>query len=241
MLNIVFKFTSLVSFCRCRGVIAEFRSYIKQGTMSKAAQRAYTAIRDSILSGEYTPGMHLTESDLADIIGISRTPVHDALLRLKADGLIEMQRNQGARVKSYSDKDIDEIFELRAYLEGYGAKLATQYIEDKDIEKLEQLADEMEALGDAADTDSLFEFTRLNSEFHTVIVDATASDLLKRLLSQLVDMPLAVLKERTWRGRSNQQRSNEQHRGIIEALKQRDPKWSRSIMYGHIISTRPLR
>jgi hypothetical protein len=60
--------------------------------MSKAAQRAYTAIRDSIISGDYAPGMHLTESELAGIVGVSRTPVHDALLRLKADGLIEMQR-----------------------------------------------------------------------------------------------------------------------------------------------------
>ena len=92
--------------------------------MSKAAQRAYTAIRDSIINGAYAPGMHLTESELAEIVGVSRTPVHDALLRLKADGLIEMQRNQGARVKTYSDRDINEIFELRAYLEGYGAELA---------------------------------------------------------------------------------------------------------------------
>ena len=69
--------------------------------MSKAAQRAYTAIRDSIIGGAYAPGMHLTESELAEIVGVSRTPVHDALLRLKADGLIEMQRNQGARVKTY--------------------------------------------------------------------------------------------------------------------------------------------
>jgi DNA-binding GntR family transcriptional regulator len=207
--------------------------------MSKAAQRAYTAIRDSILSGDYAPGMHLTESELAGIVGVSRTPVHDALLRLKADGLIEMQRNQGARVKTYSDRDIDEIFELRAYLEGYGAELAARYIEDDTITKLEGLADEMEAMGKAEDTNSLYELSRLNHGFHEAIVDASESDLLKQLLSQLLDMPLEVLKERSWRGRVNQERSNEQHRDIIEALKQRDPKWARSVMYGHIISTRP--
>lgn len=207
--------------------------------MSKAAQRAYTAIRDSILSGEYEAGMHLTESELAEIVGVSRTPVHDALLRLKADGLIEMQRNQGARVKSYSDKDIDEIFELRAYLEGYGAELAARYIEDENITELERLAGEMEALEKAEDTNSLYELSRLNNAFHQVVVDLSESDLLKQLLSQLMDMPLEVLKERSWRGRVNQERSNEQHRDIIEALKQRDPKWARAIMYGHIISTRP--
>jgi DNA-binding GntR family transcriptional regulator len=207
--------------------------------MSKAAQRAYTAIRDSIISGDYAPGMHLTESELAGIVGVSRTPVHDALLRLKADGLIEMQRNQGARVKTYSDRDIDEIFELRAYLEGYGAELAARYIEDKDIAELEKLADEMEAHGVAEDTADLYEFSRLNSDFHRAIIDASGSDLLNLLLSQLVDMPLVVLKEHSWRGRANQERSNEQHRDIIEALKNRDPKWARSVMYGHVISTRP--
>jgi DNA-binding GntR family transcriptional regulator len=207
--------------------------------MSKAAQRAYTAIRDSIISGDYAPGMHLTESELAGIVGVSRTPVHDALLRLKADGLIEMQRNQGARVKTYSDRDIDEIFELRAYLEGYGAELAARYIQDKDIDELEKLADEMEAHGVAEDTADLYEFSRLNSDFHRAIIDASGSDLLNLLLSQLVDMPLVVLKEHSWRGRANQERSNEQHRDIIEALKNRDPKWARSVMYGHVISTRP--
>ena len=207
--------------------------------MSKAAQRAYTAIRDSILSGEYAPGMHLTESELAGIVGVSRTPVHDALLRLKADGLIEMQRSQGARVKSYSNKDIDEIFELRAYLEGYGAEMAARYIDEGTLAKLEKLADEMEALEKAEESNTLFEVSRLNHDFHQTIVNASESELLKQLLTQLMDMPLEVLKERTWRGRINQERSNEQHRDIIDALRQQDPKWARSIMYGHIISTRP--
>jgi len=208
--------------------------------MSKAAQRAYTAIRDSILNGEYEPGTHLTESDLAKFIGVSRTPVHDALLHLKADGLVDMQRNQGARVKSYSDRDIDELYELRAYLEGYGTEMAATYRKDSDIEALENLAIEMETLGDADSTEELYELSRLNSEFHKIIVDASESELLKTLLSNLVEMPLEVLKKRTWSGRLNRQRSNEQHRDIIEALKQRDPKWARAVMYGHLISNRPL-
>ncbi len=207
--------------------------------MSKAAQRAYTAIRDSIINGAYAPGMHLTESELAEIVGVSRTPVHDALLRLKADGLIEMQRNQGARVKNYSDRDIDEIFELRAYLEGYGAELAAQDISDKDIVILEKFADEMEALGQVEDTAGLYEFARINSNFHKKIIEASGSALLTSLLSRLIDMPLVVLKEHSWRGRANQNRSNEQHRNIIDALKSHDPKWARSVMYGHLISTRP--
>ena len=207
--------------------------------MSKAAQRAYTAIRDSIVNGDYAPGAHLTESELAGIVGVSRTPIHDALLRLKADGLIEMQRNQGARVKSYSDRDIDEMFELRAYLEGYGAELAARYIDDDAIAELDKLAEELESLGTAEDTAGLYEISRINNQFHKVIINASESALLTLLLSQLVDMPLVVLKERSWRGRINQKRSNEQHRDIIEALKSRDPKWARAVMYGHVISTRP--
>nr|HIL75317.1 GntR family transcriptional regulator [Rhodospirillales bacterium] len=209
------------------------------GGMSKAAQRAYTAIRDSIIGGAYAPGMHLTESELAEIVGVSRTPVHDALLRLKADGLIEMQRNQGARVKTYPDRDIDEIFELRAYLEGYGAELAAHDISDEDITQLEKLANEMEALGRVQDTAGLYEFARINSSFHKKIIEASGSIFLTSLLSQLIDMPLVVLKEHSWRGRANQHRSNQQHRNIIDALKSHDPKWARSVMYGHIISTRP--
>jgi len=207
--------------------------------MSKAAQRAYTAIRDSIISGDYAPGMHLTESELAGIVGVSRTPVHDALLRLKADGLIEMQRNQGARVKTYSNRDIDEIFELRAYLEGYGAELTARDISDEDIIQLEKLADEMEVLGKVDDTSGLYEFARINSSFHKKIIEASGSILLTSLLAPLIDMPLVVLKEHSWRSQANQHRSNEQHRNIIDALKSHDPEWARSVMYGHLISTRP--
>jgi DNA-binding GntR family transcriptional regulator len=183
--------------------------------------------------------MHLTESVLAEIVGVSRTPVHDALLRLKADGLIEMQRNQGARVKTYSERDIGEIFELRAYLEGYGAELAACDISDEDIVELEKFADEMEALGNVEDTSGLYEFSRINSSFHKKIIEVSGSILLASLLAQLIDMPLVVLKEHSWHSQANQHRSNEQHRNIIDALRNHDSKWARSIMYGHIISTRP--
>jgi DNA-binding GntR family transcriptional regulator len=211
----------------------------KGGDMSKVAERAYTAIRDSIISGAYAQGMHLTESELAEIVGVSRTPIHDALLRLKADGLIELQRNQGARVKTYTDRDVNEIFELRAYLEGYGAELAARDISNDDIITLEKIADEMEALGQVEDTAGLYNFSRINSSFHRKIIEASGSVLLTSLLSQLIDMPLVVLKEHSWSGRANQQRSNEQHRNIIDALKSHDPKWAKSVMYGHLISTRP--
>ena len=97
----------------------------------------------------------------------------------------------------------------------------------------------MESLGTAEDTAGLYEISRINNQFHKVIMNASESASLTLLLSQLVDMPLVVLKERSWRGRINQKRSNEQHRDIIEALKSRDPKSARSVMYGHVISTRP--
>jgi DNA-binding GntR family transcriptional regulator len=97
----------------------------------------------------------------------------------------------------------------------------------------------MEVLGKVQDTAGLYEFARINSSFHKKIIEASGSILLTSLLSQLIDMPLVVLKEHSWRGRANQHRSNQQHRNIIDALKSHDPKWARSVMYGHIISTRP--
>lgn len=207
--------------------------------MSTAGQKAYDKIRDAILSGELAAGRHLTEADLAKSVGVSRTPVRDALLRLSTEGLVEMQRNHGATVRSFSERDIFEIFELRATLESFSAKWAAKNISEDALRELEELARKMETMPRPRTRRQLRAFAQLNTRFHQCIVDASASKLLDGLLTQLIEMPLMDLKEGSWQSQVNFDKTNKQHREIIEALRSRSQEWSASAMYAHVISTRP--
>ena len=83
----------------------------------KAVEKAYAAVRDGIVSGKYAPGTRITEQEVAELAGVSRTPVREALRQLNVEGLLEFVPNQGAVVTSWSERELDEIFDLRAVLE----------------------------------------------------------------------------------------------------------------------------
>ena len=96
--------------------------------MSKAATKAYDAIRARILSGELAPGSHLKEEELAEFCGVSRTPLRDALRSLAADFYVSTVPNHGTFVSDWSVADIDDIFTLRGMLEGYAAQRAASRV-----------------------------------------------------------------------------------------------------------------
>jgi DNA-binding GntR family transcriptional regulator len=171
---------------------------------------------------------------------VSRTPVRDALRRLAGEGLVVTERERGTYVAAFSPQEVDDIFQLRAALEGYGAALAVKRISAADITRLEQLAARMEALvGNRKSGVDLTRFAALNNAFHHVILDAAGSRRLSTMLGPLIDIPIVLLKHYNWRGRVDPGRSNVQHREIIDAFKARDAIWARTRMQSHIISTRP--
>ena len=91
----------------------------------RAVDRAYEAVRTGIIAGRYLAGARLTEQEIATAVGVSRTPVREALRRLDAEGLVEFTPNLGAVVTTWSEADSDEVFDLRAMLESYSARRAT--------------------------------------------------------------------------------------------------------------------
>ncbi|MST33366.1 GntR family transcriptional regulator, partial [Acidimicrobiaceae bacterium USS-CC1] len=105
---------------------------------------AYTALRDGIARGEHAAGSRLREEDLAATLGLSRTPVREALRRLQAEGLVEVEPRRGALVATWSADELDEIFELRALVEGYGARRAAARVADAQVGLLEELCEGME-------------------------------------------------------------------------------------------------
>jgi DNA-binding GntR family transcriptional regulator len=205
--------------------------------MARTADKVYDLIRHDILDGSYEAGHHLKEEVLAESIGVSRTPIREALRQLHADGLVDFIANQGTFVANWAADDLDEIFGLRALLEGYGCHLAARRISDDDLDRLDCLANQMLELyrsqGEAA-TDQI---ARLNNEFHQLILKASGNRRLTSMISHIVAVPLV---HRTFHRYDSAalQRSLTHHGELVTALRWRDPAWASSVMRAHILAAR---
>lgn len=201
--------------------------------MSKAADQAYQRIRSRIVSGEYPPGTHLKEELVAKDTGVSRTPVREALRRLHADHLVEFIANRGAYVASWDLDHIDDLFMLRALLEGYAANRAASRITAEQIDILETAVAEIDRvlpLHSAADRAA---FIDANQRFHSTILAAANSDRLAKMISSLVEMPMLFQTLDTY-DTDDLERSNHHHREIVDALKARDALWAQKVMETHL-------
>lgn len=201
--------------------------------MSKITDFAYERIRDRIISGEYPAGAHLKEEQIAHDTGASRTPVREALRRLNAEQLVTFVPNRGAYVASWSDDDVNEIFVLRAILEGYAAYRAAPRISTEQLASLEECADTIDAnlVGETPARRS--EIVDANHRFHSVILAAANSERLTKLLSWLVETPL-ILHVFDRYGPDDIAHSNQHHREMIDALRAKNPIWAQKVMETHL-------
>lgn len=203
--------------------------------MSKATEKAYSLIRENILSGTFAAGAHLKEGELVDLCGVSRTPVRDALRQLAIDRYVVTRRNQGVFVNEWSVEDIKDIFELRAILESMVAERAAAHITDEQVEELDAIQQAIQAMLDENSTLDVEFFLEQNKRFHAILLEATKSRALADSLSQIVQPPLIAQTARQY-SRQELQNSNDHHRDIVSALEARDGALAASIMKIHIIS-----
>ena len=197
----------------------------------RAAEHAYERIRERILAGDLPGGHWLRESDLATDIGVSRTPVREALRRLAAEGLVLYQQNRGMQVQSWRTQDLEEIFALRTLLEPWGCRLAAS-AGHADIEELGALADAMDAVAAKRHPD-FAELTELNNRFHGAILDASGNSRLPSLVASVVRVPL-VSRTFSLYSRDALSRSLAHHHELVHALAQADADWAESVMRSHI-------
>ncbi|OLT24710.1 hypothetical protein BJF79_13225 [Actinomadura sp. CNU-125] len=199
--------------------------------MARAADVAYAAVRRMILSGDAAAGSRLGESELAETLGLSRTPVREALQRLGSDGLVEVLPHRGARVVEWTAADLAEIFELRTLLEPYAAARAARIGQDEPVlADLRARCDAMEAAADARD---LGELARLNSAFHAALIDASRNRRLPGMLTSVMHAPLIVGTFRRY-DRTELDRSMNHHRELVAAIAAGDPDWAEAVMRAHI-------
>jgi DNA-binding GntR family transcriptional regulator len=141
----------------------------------------FTTLRDEILSGELGPGERLNTSQLSERLGVSRTPIREALNRLTSIGLVENIPHRGAFVRKLSIEEIIEMYYIRAALEGIAARLAARNLKEEEIQQLLGYCDEMESHLSTGDYQRILE---TNFEFHSIIYQAAQSPRLQSLILQ---------------------------------------------------------
>jgi DNA-binding GntR family transcriptional regulator len=227
------QFTKVHLFCIHIGHICA-KTWLMPRTSSAIV---YNTLKAKIISGELLAGTHLREEELAVSLGCSRTPVREAIRQLEAEGLIEFSPHRGARVTSWTDEDISQIFHMRLLLEGRASRLAAERIEDYHIEKLEVLATEMERICKSSQKDRFTQLTELNNAFHGLIHEASLETMLVSTLRGIVQVAM-VKNTFSLYSKEQLQRSMNHHRELIAALEHKDPEWAEAVMHCHIRSAR---
>ena len=201
-----------------------------------AAERAHAELRRRIVDGRLPPGHRLKEAELAAELGLSRTPVRDALSRLTVEGLIDFRPNVGATVAVWSEPQIELTFRIRALLEPFAAEVAASAITDGEVEEMRRLCAAMEAAAGRETAADLGRLSEANGLLHRMIVDATRSDQLIKLTTLALDAPLS---QRIFSRYTDAEiaRSMRHHREIVDALAHRDPAWAASAMRTHILAS----
>lgn len=191
-------------------------------------------IREAIIAGRLDPGQRLKEEELARELGMSRTPVREALLALQSEGLVESIPRRGASVRAYAVEDLDDTYQLRALLEGYAARRAAARISPEDVERLEQSCDRFVRL---RAEDDLLDLVQENLFFHNVVLEAAGSVRLRTLVRKVIEIPL-VYKSYYWYSPEQKLISEHYHRQLTRALRVRDAERAELIMKEHVLEAR---
>jgi DNA-binding GntR family transcriptional regulator len=206
-----------------------------QAPLTRSASISATElIRAAIVGGRLEPGRRLKEEELARELGISRTPVREALLFLQAEGLVVSTPNRGATVRSYEPEEIEDMYQLRALLEGHAAHRAATRISAADIRRLRKSNVRFASLRVA---DDLLDLIAENLVFHNTILEAAASDRLAEMVRKVVELPL-VYRSFYWYSPEQKLISDHYHQQLTHAMQERDPERAELIMKEHVFEAR---
>ena len=195
--------------------------------------RVFHKIREGILSGKYAANEELKEKNIGDELGVSRTPVREALRQLELEGLVSIIPNKGAYVVGLSKKDIRDIYEMRSLLEGLCAKWAAVNVTEEQLNELEENIFLSEFHAGKQNWEQMVE---LDNRFHEILYLASGSKELRHVLSDYHQYVQRVRKI-TLAEAKRVQESTEEHKVIVEALKKHDPEKAEEAATIHIRNT----
>jgi len=193
--------------------------------MKKTVERHQTlrekileVIKDAIISGEMKAGSRVSEPEMAERFGISRTPIREAFRQLAAEGYLTIVPRKGAVIRIFSPRDIEEFYAVKSILEGYAARLACEKLSDKDIDRLEAINNRLEDLGRQNDVKHFF---KIHNDFHSLFIKAADNEKLREIHNSLVER-FQRLRFTSLSLPGRMALSVQEHKKIIEAFRARD-------------------
>jgi DNA-binding GntR family transcriptional regulator len=195
---------------------------------------AYETIKRKILDVEVSAGDQLRIESLAQQLGISRTPVREALLKLESEGLVRAASRVGFFVRGITKEDLHELFELREILESYAAEKAAVLVDEQDLDKLETYQKRAEK---AISTGNRSAFMDMEIEIHSLILKKAGNTRLMQMIESIKDL---IHRERvlSLQSSENIEESFKEHQQIVDAMARKDSKQAGRLMRSHILSVR---
>ena len=189
-------------------------------------EKILETIRDAILKGSLKPGERVSEPELAERFGISRTPIREAFRQLESEGYLEVIPRKGAVVASLSERDVIEFYAIKSILEGHAARIAAERMTERDLERLETINTKLQQIAADGDIKSFF---RVHNEFHELFIKASGNDKLIELINQLV-LKFNRLRLASLAQPGRMDISVQEHRKIIEAFRRHDGEQADSLV-----------
>jgi GntR family transcriptional regulator of vanillate catabolism len=215
------------------------------------AVKAQLRLREMILAGELAAGARIAELAIVERLGVSRTPIRAALMRLEQEGLLESLPNGGYAVRTFSERDVSDAIELRGTVEGLAARLAAERGASPDSLReasacLQQIDEVLSR--PALDDDAFLGYVTLNRTFHDLLSEMAGSGVIVRELERVMRLPFAspsgfvVLQSNSPQARDMLIVAQDQHRQVLDAIERREGSRAEAIMREHSrIAQRNLR
>lgn len=203
---------------------------IKVENLRPLRDLVFEALREAIVNGTLAPGERLMEVQLAEELGVSRTPVREAIRRLELEGYVVMVPRKGAYVASMSAKDVADVFEIRAALEGLAAELAAERITEEELEELERRLHFVALRVEQGDLERLVE---ADTEFHDLLYRASRNQRLVQILGNLREQ-IQRFRTASLATPGRMQETLEEHKRIVEAVAGRNAALARRLAEEHI-------
>lgn len=197
-------------------------------------QKAYEFIKERILTLEYRPAECLTEATLSRLLGVGRTPVREALLRLSHEGLVDILPRKGVIIRPDSLNEIQDILESRWVTEPYCTGLAAERASETQIREMEEIHKQLRLAVENRANEALMDMDR---RFHKLIIAAAGNETLANFLRGLHERSSRMWRLNLWRD-EDRKRTLEEHEVILQALKRGDQRGSVTAMQRHLTSLR---
>ncbi|MEG6617164.1 GntR family transcriptional regulator [Peptococcaceae bacterium 1198_IL3148] len=203
---------------------------IKLDNYKPLREIVFETLRDAIITGKLRPGERLMEIQLAEEMGVSRTPVREAIRKLELEDFVVMVPRKGAYVAGVSLKDIADVFEVRAALEGLAASLAAERITDEELDMMER---SIVSINEVSQGENIDKVVESDIDFHDLLYRAARNEKLISIITNLKEQ-LQRFRATSLAVTGRTKIAVEEHKQIVEALSERNAELARELAQQHI-------